>query len=268
VRGRPASPQGLAPRLIAVDLDGTLVPQSGGVPDGVAEAVARVTFHGAHVVAATGRSLSTTGPVAREAGMHEHAVVSNGAMLVTVDPETVIHAQTFDGGPLLEILRTRVPGATFGVECPDGTFLTTQHFVDGGVSHHIREVSWEELTRDPVVRVIVRSYDHLEQGLGHATEGIDAHSIAFAVTDVAWLDMGIKGVTKATGLQHLCERLGIDSSDVLAIGDSMNDLEMLDWAGYSVAMGSARPAIQARADYVTGSEPGQGVIEVLDQLYR
>ena len=94
------------------------------------------------------------------------------------------------------------------------------------------------------------------------------HSIAFGVTDVAWLDLGIKGVTKATGLQRLCERLGIDRSEVLAIGDAMNDVEMLEWAGYSVAMGSARPAIQAIADYVTSPVPGRGVIEVLDRLYR
>ena len=105
--GRPLA--GLAPRLIAVDLDGTLVPQSGGVPDGVAEAVARVTEAGAVVVAATGRSLSTTGFVARDAGMHEFAVVSNGAMIVTVDPEAVVEAMTFDAGPLLRELAPLLP---------------------------------------------------------------------------------------------------------------------------------------------------------------
>jgi len=85
---------------------------------------------------------------------------------------------------------------------------------------------------------------------------------------VAWLDLGIKGVTKATGLQKLCARLGIGAHEVLAIGDAMNDVEMLQWAGTSVAMGSARAPIKALADYVTGPTPGDGVIEVLDLLYR
>ena len=89
-------PDGRRPRLIALDLDGTLVPQSGGVPDGVAAAIQRVHAEGAIVVAATGRSLTTTGYVARDAGMHEYAIVSNGAMIVTVDPETVVEALTFD----------------------------------------------------------------------------------------------------------------------------------------------------------------------------
>lgn len=258
---------GLAPRLIAVDLDGTLVPQSGGVPDGVAEAVARVTQAGAVVVAATGRSLSTTGFVARDAGMHEFAVVSNGAMIVTVDPETVVEAMTFDAGPLLRELAPLLPGASFAIERADGVFLTSEFFVDQGVSLDIREVPFESLTADPVVRVVVRSVDHMEEGLGPVVRHLDMHSIAFGVTDVAWLDLGIKGVTKATGLQKLCARLGIDRSEVLAIGDAMNDVEMLEWAGYSVAMGHAKEAIKALADHVTGPEPGLGVIQVLDRLY-
>ncbi len=258
---------GLRPKLIAVDLDGTLVPQSGGVPSGVAEAIARVHDAGAIVVAATGRSLSTTGYVARDAGMHEWAVVSNGAMIVTVDPETVVDVQTFDATELLDELAPLLPQATFAVETMTGEFLTSRHFVDGGVSLHIREVPWAELTREPVVRLIARSDHHLEEGLGPVIEHLDMHSIAFGVTDVAWLDLGIKGITKATGLERLCARLGIDPSEVLAIGDSMNDIEMLQWAGTAVVMGHAKPGILALADYVTTGIPGQGVVEVLDRLY-
>ena len=265
---RPATPEGLRPRLVAVDLDGTLVPQSDGVPAGVAEAIERVQAEGEIVAAATGRSLSTTGYVARAAGMHEYAVVSNGAMIVTVDPETVVDAVTFDARPLLQELAELLPEATFAVERTDGVFLTSRHFVDRGVSLYIEEVPFADLAVDPVVRVIVRSDEHLDAGLGHIVEHLDMHSIAFGVTDVAWVDLGIKGVTKATGLERLCAQLGIDRSEVLAIGDSMNDIEMLQWAGYSVAMGSARESIRALADFVTTPEPGIGVIDVLDQLYR
>ena len=263
-----SGPDGLRPRLIAVDLDGTLVPQSGGVPDGVVSAIERVQAEGAIVAAATGRSLTTTGYVARDAGMHEYAVVSNGAMIVTVDPETVVEAMTFDATALLAELTALLPDATFAVERPDGVFLTTRFFVDRGVSLDIREVPYGHLIADPVIRVIVRSDDHVAEGLGPVVEHLDMHSIAFGVTDVAWLDLGIKGVTKATGLQTLCGRLGIAAGDVLAIGDSMNDIEMLQWAGYSVAMAHARPDIRALADHVTVGGPGDGVIEVLDRLYR
>jgi Cof subfamily protein (haloacid dehalogenase superfamily) len=260
-------PAGLSPRLIALDLDGTLVPQSSDVPAGVAAAVARVTAAGAIVVAVTGRSLTTTGYVARAAGMHDYAIVSNGAMVITVDPEAVVEAMTFDATELVAGLMNLLPDATFAVERPDGVFLTTRFFVDRGVSLDIREVAAEDLVRHPVVRVIVRSDDHLEEGLGHIVAHLDMHTITFGVTDVAWLDLGIKDVNKATGLKALCDRLGIASTEVLAIGDSMNDLEMLQWAGVSVAMGHAKPEIKAAADYVTGSVPGASVVDVLDRLY-
>lgn len=260
-------PQGLAPRLIAIDLDGTLVPQSEGVAPGVAEAIARVTAAGAHVVAATGRSLTTTGYVARAAGLHEWAVVSNGAMLIRIDPEEVVDALTFDAAPLVSTLRKAVPGATIAVERSDGVFLTSRHFVDRGVALDIREVTMDELTAEPVVRVIVRSSEHLDTGIGHLLTHIDGQSLCFGVTDVAWADLGIPGVSKATGLQTLCDRLGIHSSEVLAIGDSMNDAEMLAWAGYAVAMPHSRPDILAIADHVTTGGPGDGVVAVLDQLF-
>jgi hydroxymethylpyrimidine pyrophosphatase-like HAD family hydrolase len=118
------------------------------------------------------------------------------------------------------------------------------------------------------VRLVVRSDEHMETGFGDVADHLHMHSIAFGVTDVAWLDVGIMGVTKATGLQKLCDRLGIDRSEVVAFGDAMNDREMLEWAGYSVAMGHAKPEIRALADFVTGPVPGQGVIDVLDRLYR
>ena len=260
--------RGRTPRLIAVDLDGTLVPHSGDVPQGVPEAIARVQDAGAIVAAATGRSLSTTGYVARGAGMHQYAVVSNGAMIVTVDPESVVDVQTFDATELLDQVTEAIPGATYAVERADGVFLATRHFTDRGVALDVREVPYAELSREPIVRVIVRSEDHVEEGLGPLVQHLDMHSIGFGVTDVAWLDLGIKGVNKATGLQTLCERLGIEAADVLAIGDSINDAEMLQWAGFSVAMGNAQPHIKALADVIASPEPGRGVIDVLDQLYR
>ena len=259
--------RGLRPRLIAVDLDGTLVPHSGDVPDGVPEAVARVQEAGAIVAAATGRSLSTTGYVARGAGMHQYAVVSNGAMIVTVDPEEVVDVQTFDATELLTAVVEAIPNETYAVERSDGVFLSSRHFTDRGVALEVLEVPFEELTREPVVRVIVRSENHVEEGLGPLAQHLDMHSIGFGVTDVAWLDLGIKGVNKATGLQTLCGRLGIDASEVLAIGDSLNDAEMLAWAGTSVAMGNAQPHIKELADFVASPVPGQGVVEVLDLLY-
>ena len=83
------------PQLIALDIDGTLVPQDGVIRHRVIEAIKAVQERGVEVVLATGRSLSTTSPIARAARLDGWLVCSNGAILATVEPETVIEAVTF-----------------------------------------------------------------------------------------------------------------------------------------------------------------------------
>ena len=92
------------------------------------------------------------------------------------------------------------------------------------------------------------------------------HSVVFGVAEVAWLDIGPQGVSKATMLQRLCDRLGIDRANTLAIGDSMNDIAMLEWAGRGVLMGHAVPEMHVHADVLTSERPGYGVADALNAI--
>jgi hypothetical protein len=73
-------------------------------------------------------------------------------------------------------------------------------------------------------------------------------------------------VSKATMLARLCDRLGFDPALTMAVGDSMNDIEMLKWAGVGVLMGHAIPEMHQYADVITGPVPGFGVAEALDAI--
>jgi hydroxymethylpyrimidine pyrophosphatase-like HAD family hydrolase len=90
--------------------------------------------------------------------------------------------------------------------------------------------------------------------------------VVFGTGDVAWLDIGPKGVSKATMLARLCERLDIDPALTMTVGDSMNDIEMLKWAGVGVLMGHAGPEMRQYADVVTDPRPGFGVAEALNAI--
>jgi hydroxymethylpyrimidine pyrophosphatase-like HAD family hydrolase len=78
------------------------------------------------------------------------------------------------------------------------------------------------------------------------------------------MDIGPKGVNKATMLARLCERRGYDPAKTIAIGDSWNDTAMLAWAGLGVAMDTAPEPVKAFADTITSGVPGEGVADVLD----
>ncbi|MDA3022846.1 MAG: HAD family hydrolase [Actinomycetota bacterium] len=261
-----ALPADFFPELIALDIDDTLTEHLGNVSERVIDAVAAVRAAGVQVVLATGRSLSTTAPVGRALGLDGWAVCSNGAVLATIEPQTVIEAVTFDPKPVLDQLVERLPDAIYAVEDAHGIFLTTRTFGADALGMSIREVAFEHLTVNPVVRLVVRSEDHREDGFGEIVKQMGLHSVIFGIGDLAWMDIGPVGVNKATMLANLCTRLDINQANTLAIGDFTNDIEMLRWAGVGVAMGSASAAVMAAADTVTSSTPGIGVAEVLDAL--
>ena len=261
-----ALPADFFPELIALDIDDTLTEHMGTVGERVIDAVAAIRAAGVQVVLATGRSLSTTAPVGRALGLDGWAVCSNGAVLATIEPQSVIDAITFDPKPVLDQLVEQLPDAIFAVEDAHGIFLTTRTFGADALGMSIREVAFEHLTVNPVVRLVVRSEDHREDGFGEIVKQMGLHSVIFGIGDLAWMDIGPVGVNKATMLANLCTRLDINQANTLAIGDFTNDIEMLWWAGVGVAMGSASAAVMAAADTVTSSTPGIGVAEVLDAL--
>lgn len=254
------------PDLIALDVDDTLVPHLGTVNDRVIDALSRAQAAGIMVTLATGRTISTTAPVARAAGLDGWMVCSNGAVLATVEPETVIDTITFDPKPALDFLVTELPDAVFAVEDIHGVFHTTRLFGAGALGLSIREVPFEHLLTDPVVRLVVRSDEHADTGLGHIAAQLGMHSVIFGVGETAWMDIGPRGVNKATMLAELCTRLDINHARTLTVGDFWNDIEMLRWAGTGIAMGSAPDAVLAAADAVTSATPGDGVAEVIDAL--
>jgi hydroxymethylpyrimidine pyrophosphatase-like HAD family hydrolase len=262
----PQIPPGFHPDLIALDVDDTLVHHMGGVSERVVESIERVRDAGIAVAIATGRTPSTTIPVARAAGIDDLIVCSNGALLVSVETERTIESVTFDPRPVLTELREHLPRAIYAVEDENGMFRTTQMFPTGPLAMSIREVPFDHLLEEPIVRLVVRSEDHADGGFGPIVEKLGYQSVIYGVADVAWMDVGPKGVNKATMLARLCERRGYDPAKTITIGDSWNDTAMLRWAGLGVAMDTAPDSVKAAANTVTSGIPGDGVADVLDAL--
>ena len=254
------------PELLALDIDDTIVTHLGSVNERVVEAVGRATDAGIKVVLSTGRTISTTAPIARALGLDGWAVCSNGALLAMVEPETIVETVTFDPRSILDRIVTLLPDAVYAVEDTHGVFHATRIFGAGSLGLSLREVPFEHLLTEPVVRLVVRSDEHVETGFGEIVEQMGLHTVIFGVGDTAWMDIGPTGVSKATMLAKLCTRLDVNPARTVAVGDSWNDIDMLAWAGTGVAMGSAPQAVTNVADAMTDATPGDGVAEVIDAL--
>lgn len=260
------------PHLVALDIDGTLIGYDGGLSPAVRDAAAAVLQAGHHVVLASGRSLTAMTPVAELLGITTGWMVcSNGAVTVRLDPALrggweVDQVRTFDPEPALRLLRDELPGARFAVEDIGIGFRLNALFPDGELDGEHEVVDFEQLWAREVTRVIIRSPEHTPDEFSEMAARIGLDDVTYAVGWTAWMDVAPRGVTKASGLERLRDRLGVAPGATVAVGDGHNDVDMLRWAARGVAMGHADDVVRGAADEVTGTIDEDGVVPVLRSL--
>jgi len=279
VNAKRPVPDTWRPKLIALDIDGTLLrwaDDTGVIHEelspAVFDAVRRAEDAGAHIVLASGRSVDGMTPVADLLKLHGHGervwiVASNGAVITRYPPVEVVHEETFDARAAVAAVLAEFPNALVAVEERGVGYRVNRAFPYGELSGELIETAIEDLVAHPVSRVIIRDPtatvdDFLELGSKLGLHGID-----YVVGWTAWLDLAPIGISKAFGLDHVCRELGIDASDVLAIGDGRNDLEMLRWAGRGVAMGQAVDVVHDAADHTTGTVDEDGAAQEIDRWF-
>ncbi|RKN38029.1 HAD hydrolase family protein [Streptomyces hoynatensis] len=265
------------PRLIATDLDGTLLRDDKTVSPRTVAALAAAEAAGIAVIFVTGRPARWMGVVSEHVHGHGLAICGNGAAVVDLHRgSALIQVRPLPQDNALAVvraLRAAAPGVTFAVERTVGF-------------HH--EPAYPPLAADPaavvapVEKLLAAGPDPAAQPVlkllaYHERLGPDeflalAREVAADQAQFtrsspsALLEISALGVSKATTLADRCRRRGIPPSAVLAFGDMPNDLEMLAWAGTSYAMANAHPAVLAATDRHTASNEEDGVAVVIEEL--
>lgn len=256
------------PRLIGCDLDGTLLHRGNEVSDRVAAAVAATVDAGIAVVAVTGRPWQWVLDIARSHRLGPYAVVSNGAALVHVASGEVEHNGLADGAVvgLMARIRERVPDITFAIDTTTDLYHEPGFHDPGYLGQHLVEDLAPLAERD-VIKLIARKDGlpgpELVELLDE--EVLDGVALPYAGYG-GWVELLASGVSKATGLALVAQRLGVAREDVWAVGDEWNDVPMFEWAGTAVAMGGSPPHVLAAADRVVASAAEDGVAHLLEEL--
>ncbi|CAM5788074.1 HAD family hydrolase [Cellulomonas persica] len=259
-------------RLVALDVDGTLMSYDGVVSDGVREAIGGLVDAGVHVVLATGRGVHSAAPVARALGLVEGWLVcSNGAVTARLDDSepsgfAIVDTVTFDPGPALRAIALELPDALYAVEDLGVGFRVSELFPAGELSGEMAVVGFDELAATPATRVVIRAPGASPEEFHALVERVGLHEVEYAVGWTAWLDLTPGGVSKASALEAVRRRLGVEPFATLAIGDGGNDLQMLEWAARGIAMGHAPERVRGVADEVTGTIDDDGALSVLRGL--
>lgn len=270
-RWTPRTSTGLAmptPALVALDVDGTVVGFDGSLSSGVAEVVRRTVAAGAHVVVATGRSLHGTLPVCDDLGLASGWVVcSNGAVTADLTTRWPVEVVTFDATESVRFFADRVPDALLAVEELGVGYRVTGEFPAGELNGRMTVVPHDELLVEPASRLIARWPEGDREEFFALALAAGLRGVSYAIGYDAWIDFMPAGVSKASALESVRQRLDVPVEATLAVGDGHNDLEMLRWAGLSVAMGQAAPEVHAAADEVGPTVEEDGLAAVLARWF-
>lgn len=263
---RAAIAQAVTTALVALDIDGTIaVSGTSQITEPVRDAVARVRAAGHHVVLASGRSLVGILPIARELGITTGWVVaSNGAVTARLSPGAaggyqLSDVRTFDPEPVLQRALALMPEVNLAVEEIGWGYRVLDHFKEGAINGEQEVVPLADLWSVPVTRAIVKGPRAAEVLLG------PLRSLDVTATPAAddWIDVTPRDLSKATSLEIIRRTLQVSSERTIAVGDGVNDLEMMEWAARGVAMGHSSDVVKAGADEITGTLDDDGLVPVL-----
>ncbi|WP_188542701.1 HAD family hydrolase [Rhodococcoides trifolii] len=269
-----------APRLVASDVDGTLLNHHERLSDRTKAAVHAVIDGGATFVLATGRPPRWISPVVEQLGYAPMSVCANGAVIYDASTDRILSAITLGIdvlGELAEVAESVLQGCGLAAErvgesahdAATPQFVSSPGYQHAWLNPDNTEMSALEVLAAPAVKLLIRcpqmsSGDMADKLAPHVHGNAD---ITFS-TDNGLIELSAPGVTKASGLKIVADRLGVDAADIVAFGDMPNDVPMLAYVGRGVAMANAHPDAIAVADEVTASNAEDGVAKVLERWFN
>ena len=266
------------PKLIATDLDGTLLRDDKTVSARTVTALAAAEAAGIEVFFVTGRPARWMGVVSDHVHGHGLAICANGAAVVDLHAgRRIVRVRPLERDDALatvHALRAAAPGVSFAVERTEGIHYEPDYppfHLDPGATFAPAEklltdagaVAYDQ----PVLKLLAHHPDEDPDAfLAFGRRAAGAHAEFTRSSPSALLEISGRGVSKASTLADACAERGIAPEEVVAFGDMPNDLEMLGWAGASYAMANAHPAVLAATTHRTATNEDDGVARVIEKL--
>jgi Cof subfamily protein (haloacid dehalogenase superfamily) len=259
-------------QAVACDLDRTLIWEDLQLRPRTKAALAAAHAVGIHTIVVTGRMFRSVRPYLAEAGIEDLVVCYQGA--VVADPVS---------GRFLRHVPIPLPLALEAIAAVEeeglhlNCYVDDELFVETVTPEARRYADFQRLTINPVgdlrtwlerppTKLVVIGDPQLLDGLGLRLRARFGERLFISKSLPYFLELASPDVSKGTGISFVAERLGFGPESTIAFGDGENDAELLDWAGFAIAVANAHPSVLARADYVCPSAAEEGVAQTIEQL--
>jgi hypothetical protein len=265
----------MLPRLIATDLDGTLLDSRGEVSSRTVDALRTAHAAGIIVVFATGRPPTVAFREVNAVGQAvAYGVMANGSMICSLPDAAPMFTIGFPSTlafAAIALLRAHDPLFGFALATDRG-FTEEVGFAERMPVHHLNPTVDDVLTghdgATEAIKLLAFHHNHSALELLDIIPPIVGGELVVSHMGTEAVELGPVGADKGAGLRWLCAHLEIDAADVMVFGDEINDLAMFEFAGHSVAVANASPSVRAAADEVTESNDDDGVARVIESLLQ
>jgi len=259
------------PRLIATDLDGTLLGRDGAISARTLCALERARAAGIELVMVTGRPPRHVAKIDGAVALGGVVICVNGALIYDLDRSLVLREDRLSAPvarELVNALRLRLPGICFAVE------VGLEFGWEPSYGLHSKRTEPPQLPITDALTLCERGVNKLiarhpqfsaEEMLAHWDDVFFMRARA-SHSGAPFVEISAAEASKGAALAAYCAERSIERTAVLAFGDMPNDLPMLEWAGHSVAMGNAHPSVLAAVHEVTLSNDADGVAVFLERL--
>ncbi|MEF3114438.1 HAD family hydrolase [Streptomyces chrestomyceticus] len=267
----PARP--LPYKLVATDLDGTLLRHDDTISERTRAALVTATAAGAAHIVVTGRAVPWTRHILDALDYDGIAVCGQGAQVYHAGEHRLLTSVTLDrqlAGLALSKIEAEV-GPLFLAASRDGlegeVLVTPGYRIQEGPLPNLEIQDPGDLWAAPINKIYIQHPTLGDDELARAARAVSGDLVGVMMAGEGVVELLPLGLSKATGLSLAARRLGVKAADTIAFGDMPNDIPMFGWARHGVAMANAHDELKAVADETTASNEEDGIAVVLERLY-
>lgn len=288
-------------KLIAIDLDGTLLNSYGAVTENTKNVIKKVEEQGTNIVLASGRPIDSIKAIANEIESKKYFIAGNGAIVYDIEKDEIIYENCLKKQKVLDIIKICEENSIGYSIYTEKDILTTalkynvlyyhkenlkkpedkktkisiiqnmeEYIKNDNTSRYLKITVCDEdkIVFNSIIRKLRDLKDVEVLDVSHMARKTIKQGTEEIAVEYYYTEISRKNVDKWNAIEFLAKKLKIDSKDIMAIGDNINDKQMIENAGLGVAMGQSTPVVTSIANEVTASNNEEGVAKILQKYYK
>ena len=286
-------------KMIAVDLDGTMLNSYGEVTENTKRVVKQTIQRGTDVVIASGRSIDSIKSIAEEIGSSQYMIAGNGAVVYDIRTNQILYEKYIPKSKAIDIIKTCEQNSIYYNVYTNKSIIAdslrynvlyyykenlkkeeakkTRITLVDNVPKYIEEMKNEKIMKificdrtKSVFNSIVKKFSDLSDldvlDVSHMSRKVIKQGTVDIPIEYYYTEISMKNVDKWNAIQFLMNKLGIQKEEVMTIGDNMNDKKMIQEAGLGVTMKGSSPSVTEVADFITEDNNHEGVAKAIERF--